>query len=44
MSPTPLRAIRVPDSLWQQMKELATLQETNISALLIRLMKEELER
>jgi len=41
---TPLRSIRVPDSLWEQMKELATLQETNISALLIRLMKEELER
>jgi predicted DNA-binding ribbon-helix-helix protein len=41
---TPLRSIRVPDSIWAQMKELATLQETNISALLIRLMKEELER
>jgi predicted DNA-binding ribbon-helix-helix protein len=41
---TPLRSIRVPDLIWAQMKELATLQETNISALLIRLMKEELER
>jgi predicted DNA-binding ribbon-helix-helix protein len=41
---TPLRSIRVPEELWAQMKELATLQETNISALLIRLMKEELER
>lgn len=41
---TPLRAIRVPDPLWSQMKELATLQETSVSALLIRLMKEELER
>ena len=38
------RAIRVPDDLWAQMKELAQLQETNVSALLIRLMREELER
>lgn len=42
--PTPLRAIRVPDPLWAQMKELAELQETNVSALLIRLMQEELEK
>jgi len=42
--PTPIRAIRVPDPLWSQMKELAELQETNVSALLIRLMTEELER
>jgi predicted DNA-binding ribbon-helix-helix protein len=41
---TPLRAIRVPDPLWSQMKELAILQETSVSALLIRLMNEELER
>jgi predicted DNA-binding ribbon-helix-helix protein len=41
---TPLRAIRVPDRLWSQMKELAELQETSVSQLLIRLMREELER
>jgi len=41
---TPLRAIRVPDSLWSQMKELAILQETSVTQLLIRLMEEELAR
>jgi hypothetical protein len=41
---TPLRAIRVPDPLWSQMKELAILQETSVTQLLIRLMTEELER
>lgn len=41
---TPLRAIRVPDPLWSQMKELAKLQETSVTQLLIRLMNEELER
>jgi predicted DNA-binding ribbon-helix-helix protein len=41
---TPLRAIRVPDPLWSQMKELAILQETSVTQLLIRLMEEELAR
>ena len=38
------RAIRVPDDLWSSMKELAELQETSVTQLLIRLMREELER
>lgn len=38
------RAIRVPDDLWAEMKELAELQETSVTQLLIRLMREELER
>lgn len=38
------RAIRVPDKLWADMKELAELQKTSVTQLLIRLMREELER
>lgn len=41
---TPLRAIRVPEELWAQVKELAVLQETNVTQLLIRLMNEELAK
>jgi predicted DNA-binding ribbon-helix-helix protein len=41
---TPRRAIRVPEELWSQMKELAKAQETSVTQLLIRLMNEELAK
>jgi predicted DNA-binding ribbon-helix-helix protein len=41
---TPRRAIRVPEKLWLQMKELAKAQETSVTQLLIRLMNEELAK
>jgi predicted DNA-binding ribbon-helix-helix protein len=44
MSTTPLRAIRVSDQLWKQMKKLAKAQETSVTQLLIRLMNEELAK